>query len=80
MTAPPPIVPALLREPIVINKVPTKITANAMKNSHVAIEKGGTVSVLCATGTLAFALQLMQDQIEGSKQLPHTVRPHDWQT
>jgi len=43
MTAPPPIVPALLREPIVINKVPTKITANAMKNSHVAIEKGVTV-------------------------------------
>lgn len=43
MTAPPPIVPVLVREPIVINNMPTKITANAMKNSHVAIEKGVTV-------------------------------------
>jgi hypothetical protein len=43
MTAPPPIVPALLREPIVINNMPTKITANAMKKSQVAKEKGVTV-------------------------------------
>lgn len=43
ITAPPPKLPGVVIEPKVINKIPMKIIAKAMKNSQVAIEKGAAI-------------------------------------
>jgi hypothetical protein len=60
--------------------MPTKINANAMKNTQVANGKPVTILYLSGLAGAVLAKHSVQDQWAGSKQLPQTAFPQPWQT
>lgn len=65
-------------EPMDINKIPTKIAAEAMKKSNDTHENCKDVGPPC--GRVAFPKQFVHDHSALLKQLPQTARPQFWQT
>jgi hypothetical protein len=62
MIAPPLTFPRFEIEPKVISIIPMKMTAKAMKNSHVAIENPAVIEYLGTAPGFSFAWQSMHDQ------------------
>jgi hypothetical protein len=80
MIAPPLNWPEFDAEPKVISSMPMKITAKAMKNSHVANGNREVAELTRDEGGLSLAWHLEQTKWIGSMQLLQATRPQSWQT
>jgi hypothetical protein len=67
-------------EPKVISSTPMKITAKAMKNSHVANGNLEVAELNGGEGCLSLAWHSEQTKWIGSMQLLQATRPQSWQT
>jgi hypothetical protein len=80
MIAPPLNWPEFEAEPKVISSMPMKITAKAMKNSHVAKGNGEVAELAGGEGGLSLAWHSEHSKCIGSMQLLQATRPQSWQT
>jgi hypothetical protein len=80
MIAPPLNWPGFEAEPKVIRSTPMKITAKAMKNSHVANGKREVLELASGEIGLSLAWHSEQRKWIGSMQLLQPTRPQPWQT
>jgi len=80
MIAPPLNWPEFEAEPKVISSMPMKITAKAMKNSHVAKDNREVAELTGGKGRRSLAWHSEQTRWIGSMQRLQATRPQPWQT